>query len=82
MEFFEIVFDDFRDFRDVEVIVGRVVGDVPGSVEDGTKDFGLETLGAWLSYHVGSRMALYIFIFLLMVSFGELLITRGAQISC
>ena len=35
----EFGFDDFRDCRDVEVIVGRVVGDIPGSV-----DFGLETL--------------------------------------
>ena len=32
----------FGDFRDVEVIVFRVVGDIPGSVED----FGLETLDA------------------------------------
>ena len=32
----EFGFDDFRDCRDVEVIVGYVVGDIPGSVEDGT----------------------------------------------
>ena len=32
---------------DVEVMVGRVVGDVPGYVKDGTKDFELETLDAW-----------------------------------
>ena len=30
----EFGFDDFRDCRDVEVIVCRVVGDIPGSVED------------------------------------------------
>ena len=24
--------------------MGRVVGDIPGSAEDGTKEFGLETL--------------------------------------
>ena len=34
MEFPEFGFDDFSDFRDVEVNVGRVVGDMPGSVED------------------------------------------------
>ena len=33
-------FDDFRDCKNVEVIVGHVVGDIPGSVEDGTKDSG------------------------------------------
>ena len=27
-------FYDFRDCRDFEVIVGRVVGGIPGSVED------------------------------------------------
>ena len=41
-------FDGFRDSRDVEVILGRVVGDIPGSVEDVTKDFGLETLDAFV----------------------------------
>ena len=43
-EFSEFGFDDFRDNRDVEVILGRVVGDIPGSIEKGTKDLGLETL--------------------------------------
>ena len=38
----EFGFDDFRDYRDVEVIVRRVVVDEPGSVEDGAKDFGLK----------------------------------------
>ena len=46
VEFLEFGFDDFRVCRDVEVIVGRAVKDIPGSVEDGTKDFGLETLDA------------------------------------
>ena len=36
----------FDDCKDVEVIVCRVVGDLPGSVADGTKDFGLKTLHA------------------------------------
>ena len=36
MEFLELRFDS----RDVEVIVGCVVGDVPGRVVCGTKDFG------------------------------------------
>ena len=40
----EFGFDDFTDCRDVEIIVCSVVRDVPGSVEDGAKDFGLETL--------------------------------------
>ena len=44
VEFLEFGFDGFRDCRDGEVIVGRVVGGIPRSVEDGTKDFGLETL--------------------------------------
>ena len=36
--------------RDVEVSEGRLVGDIPGSVEDSTKDFGLETLDVgWAS---------------------------------
>ena len=35
----EFGFDDFRDCRDVEITVGRIVGDVPGSVEDGAKYF-------------------------------------------
>ena len=47
--------DDFRDCRVVEVIVCCVVRDIPGSVEDGEKDFGLETLDAldvgWLEPH-------------------------------
>ena len=38
LEFSELGFDDFR-VRDVEVIACRAVGDIPGSVEDGTKDF-------------------------------------------
>ena len=42
----EFEFDDFRDFRYVEVIVYHVVGFIPGSVEDGTKDLKLETLDA------------------------------------
>ena len=41
----EISFYDFRECGDVEV-VGRVVGDIPGCVEDGAKDFGLEFLDA------------------------------------
>ena len=32
--FLEFGFDYFRDCRDVQVIVCRIVGDVPGSVED------------------------------------------------
>ena len=43
MNFSEFGFDDFRGYRVVDDNVGRVVGEIPGSVEDGTKDFGLET---------------------------------------
>ena len=41
-----LAFDDFRECREVEVIVGRVVGDIPGSVEEGTKNFGLEIMNS------------------------------------
>ena len=44
VEFLKYGFHGLRDCRDVEVIVDRVVGDIPGSVKDGTKGFGLETL--------------------------------------
>ena len=71
MEFLELGFDDFRDCRDIEVIVCRVVGDIPGSVENGAKDFGLETgcIGCWLAWlnynsmplvYVCFKMVLYI----------------------
>ena len=43
VELLKFFFYDFRNVRDVEVIGGRVVGDIPGNVEDGTKGFGLET---------------------------------------
>ena len=46
LEFMEFEFDDSRDCREVEVIMSRVVGDIPGSVEGGAKDLGLETLDA------------------------------------
>ena len=39
-------FWDLSDCRHAEVTMGRVVGDMPESVEDGTKDFGWETLDA------------------------------------
>ena len=39
-------FDYFRGCRDVGEIVDRVGGDIPGSVEDGMKDFGLETMNS------------------------------------
>ena len=42
-------FDDFRDCRDVEVNMCRRVGDIPGSDEDGTKDF---RLISFLSNHI------------------------------
>ena len=68
VEFLELGFDDFRGCRDIDVIVDRVVGDIPGSVEDGTKDFEVETLDAFdvglAEPHNSTRMALYIFILL------------------
>ena len=36
--------DVFKNCKDIEVFVCRVVGDIPGSIEDGEKDFELETL--------------------------------------
>ena len=46
VEFLDFGFDNFKDCRDVEVIVCLLVGDIPGSVEEGAKDFGLETIYA------------------------------------
>jgi hypothetical protein len=46
MEFLEFGFDDLRDCRDIKVIVGGMVGDIPRSIEDSAEDFGLETLDA------------------------------------
>ena len=43
MEFLDLMTGDCRDFK---VIVGGMVGDIPGSVKDSEKDFGLETLDA------------------------------------
>ena len=47
VEFLELGFDVFGDCRDFKVIVGGVIGDVPGSVKGRAKDFGLETLDAF-----------------------------------
>ena len=44
-------FEDFRDCRGVEVIMGCVVGNIPGSFEGGMKDVGFEALDV---LHVGS----------------------------
>ena len=46
----EFGFNYFRDCRDVEVIVGREVRAIPGSVEDGTKDFGSETHALYVGW--------------------------------
>ena len=47
VEVLELGFYDSRNSnRDVDVIVDRVGGDITGSVEDGTKDLGVETLDA------------------------------------
>jgi hypothetical protein len=35
-------FDDLRDCRDIKVIVGGMVGDVPRDIEDSAEDFRLE----------------------------------------
>ena len=42
VEFSEFGFDVLRDCREVEGIVARVDGDIPGSVEDGVKVFGFK----------------------------------------
>ena len=43
----EFGFDHFIDCRDIEVIEGSVVKDIPRSIEDDTQDFGLETMKAF-----------------------------------
>ena len=48
MEYSKFGFDNFKDCSDVKVIVGRVVGDQPGSAEDVPKDFVFECIGFWL----------------------------------
>ena len=40
MEFLEFGFSDFRKWMDIEDSVFCVIGDIPGSVEGGTKDLG------------------------------------------
>ena len=47
MEIVELGFDDFGDCRAFKVIVGSVVGDIPETVKDSAKDFGLVTLDAF-----------------------------------
>ena len=39
MAFLELGFDDFGYCRDFKVILGCVVGDIPGNVKDSAKDF-------------------------------------------
>ena len=51
VEFSKFGFDDFRDCRDIEFIVCRIVEDIPGSVEDGTKDFGLKNI-YWVYFYL------------------------------
>jgi hypothetical protein len=46
VEFLEFGFDHLRDCRDIKVIVGGMVGDVPRGIEDSVEDFRLETLNA------------------------------------
>ena len=46
LEILEFGLEDFRGCRDVEVMVCRVVGNIPGSVEDGAEDLVWETLDA------------------------------------
>jgi hypothetical protein len=68
VEFTEFGFGDLRDTRDIKIIVGDMVGDIPRSIGDSAENFGLETLDAldvgqaWpnptASVHVGLRMAL------------------------
>ena len=50
VEILKFGLDDFRDCRDDKVIVGCVVGDIPGSFDDSANDFVLGTLDA---LHVG-----------------------------
>ena len=47
VEFLELGFDEFGGCRDFKVLVCIVVGDIPGSVKDSTKDFGC--VWCWLA---------------------------------
>jgi hypothetical protein len=64
VEFFEFNFDDLRDCKDIKVILGGMVGDIPRRIEDTVEDNGLETKNAldWLKptaqrIQVGLRVA-------------------------
>jgi hypothetical protein len=46
VQFFEFGFDDLRNYRDIKVIMGGMVGDVPRGIEYSAEDFRLETLDA------------------------------------
>jgi hypothetical protein len=46
VEFLKFSFDDLRDCRDIKVIMGGMVGEVPRGIEDRAEDFRLETLDA------------------------------------
>lgn len=46
MKFKKLFFDDFFYGRDIKVVMSGEIGDIPRSVKDGAKDFGLETLDA------------------------------------
>jgi hypothetical protein len=46
VEVLELGFDNLRDSRDIKVIVGSVVGEIPRNTADCAEGFGLETLDA------------------------------------
>ena len=53
VEFSEFGFGNFKGCRNVEVIVCRLVGDIPGSVVDGKKELWIGNSGCvvcWLAW--------------------------------
>jgi hypothetical protein len=47
VEFQESILNFFQNCREVGILMEGEVGDIPGSVKDSTKDFGLEGLDAY-----------------------------------
>jgi hypothetical protein len=76
MEFPESIPNFFQTCREVGILMEGEVGDIPGSVKDSTKDFGLEGLAephSSMPYaQVGFRIVLYIVSLLLRSTVDDL----------
>jgi hypothetical protein len=53
VEFSESIPNFFQNCREIGILMEGEVGDIPGSVKDSTKDFGLEGLDAWYIGRLG-----------------------------